>query len=122
EQAEVDAIIRQYGYSGTENIMARWRACPDGGDLKDLTHATAHLIHGSTDGRFTVTYAPGNLTENEIRGVNFNYADITTTLRRYDIKNMKNGYNKMPDGEEVYFISTPSAGLWSTEEKLGSRV
>ncbi len=121
EQPDVDALIRKYGYSGTEKVMALWRACPEGGDLRDLTHGTAHLIHGSSEGRFTITYAPGGLTEKDIRTVNFNYADLNATLKRYDPAKLKNGFNTLPDGEEVYFISTPSAGLWSTREKLAGR-
>lgn len=118
EQDDVDRLIRKYGYSGTENIMKLWRREPL---LQDLTHGTAHLIHGSSEGRFKITYAPGGLTREEVEGVNFGYADLNETLRRYDPAKMKNGFNTMPDGEEVYFISTPSAGLWTTKEKLRSR-
>jgi nickel-dependent lactate racemase len=115
EQPEVDELIRKYGYSGTENVMKLWKTEPI---LQDLTHGTAHLIHGSSEGRFKITYAPGNLTKEEVEGVNFGYADYKETIERYNPEKMKNGFNIMPDGEEVYFISTPSAGLWSTKEKL----
>jgi len=121
EQEEVDALIRRYGYAGTETVIRLWRECPEGGDLKDLTHGTAHLIHGSSEGRFTITYAPGHLSEAEIRSVHYGYADLDDTLRRYSPERMKNGFNVMPDGEEVYFIRTPSAGLWSTRERLRNR-
>ncbi len=117
EQPEVDSLIRKYGYVGTEKVMELFKTEPI---LKDLTHGTAHLIHGSSEGRFTITYAPGNLTKEEVEGVNFNYADINETLLRYNPEKMKNGFNTMPDGEEVYFISTPSAGLWTMREKLNS--
>jgi nickel-dependent lactate racemase len=116
EQPDVDALIRAYGYTGTERIMALYKSEPV---LQDLTHGTAHLIHGSSEGRFRITYAPGHLSEEEIRGVGYDYLNIDEALRRYDIANMRNGFNTMPDGEEVFFISTPSAGLWSTAEKLG---
>ena len=118
EQEDVDALIRRYGYSGTEKVMRLWKSEPM---LQDLTHGTAHLIHGSSEGRFKITYAPGRLTREEVESVCFGYADLDETLRRYDPAVMKNGFNTMPDGEEVYYISTPSAGLWSTAEKLGSR-
>ena len=121
EQPEVDVLIRKYGYSGTEKIMDLWRQCPEDGDLRDLTHGTAHLIHGSSEGRFTITYAPGKLTEDDIREVGFNYADLNETISRYNPEKLKNGFNTMPDGEEIYFISTPSAGLWSTAEKIQNR-
>ena len=112
---EVDKLIRAYGYSGTENVMKLWRTEPV---LQDLTHGTAHLIHGSSEGRFRITYAPGHLTKEEVESVCFGYADLAETLKRYDPAKMKTGFNTMPDGEEVYYISTPSAGLWSTKEKI----
>ena len=115
EQPEVDELIRKYGYTGTPNVMKLWKT---EAMLQDLTHGTAHLIHGSSEGRFKITYAPGHLTKEEVEGVNFSYADYKETIERYNPEKMKNGFNTMPDGEEVYFISTPSAGLWSTREKL----
>jgi nickel-dependent lactate racemase len=118
EQEDVDRLIRRYGYSGTERVMKLWRSEPV---LQDLTHGTAHLIHGSSEGRFKITYAPGFLSRAEVESVNFGYADPDEALKRYDPAKMKNGFNTMPDGEVVYFISTPSAGLWATREKLESR-
>ncbi|MCD4825120.1 MAG: nickel-dependent lactate racemase [Phycisphaerae bacterium] len=118
EQEEVDQLIRKYGYSGTEKVMKAWR---ENDDLQDLTHGTAHLIHGSSEGRFKITYAPGHLTKEEVEGVNFEYADIDEMTKRYDPAKMKNGWNVMPDGEKVYYISTPSAGLWSTSDKMDIR-
>ncbi len=115
EQPEVDRLIRKYGYTGTPNVMKLWKT---EAMLQDLTHGTAHLIHGSSEGRFKITYAPGHLCREEVEGVNFAYADYEETIKRYNPEKMKNGFNTMPDGEEVYFISTPSAGLWSTREKL----
>ncbi|MBE6426475.1 MAG: DUF2088 domain-containing protein [Thermoguttaceae bacterium] len=115
EQEDVDILIRKYGYSGTENILKLWKTEPM---LQDLTHGTAHLIHGSSEGRFRITYAPGHLTREEIESVCFGYADLNEMLALYDPAKMKNGFNTMPNGEEVYYISTPSAGLWTTAEKL----
>ena len=118
EQEEVDSLIRRYGYSGTERVMKLWKTEPI---LQDLTHGTAHLIHGSSEGRFKITYAPGFLGKEEMESVNFSYADLKQTLERYNPDKLKNGFNTMPDGEEIFFISTPSAGLWTTEEKLFDR-
>jgi hypothetical protein len=118
EQEEVDRVIRKYGYVGTQRVMALYR---QNKDLQDLAHATAHLIHGSSEGRFTITYAPGHLSKEEIEGVNFRYADLEETLRRYPPDKMHEGWNKTPDGEDVYFIPTPSAGLWATRKKLYER-
>lgn len=118
EQPEVDALIRKYGYTGTERILRLYRTEKD---LQEIAHGTAHLIHGSSEGRFTIRYAPGHLTKKEIEGVGYEYADLGEALARYAPERMKEGWNTMPDGEEVFYISTPSAGLWSTEAKLNDR-
>lgn len=118
EQEEVDRVIRKYGYVGTQRVMELYR---QNQDLQELAHATAHLIHGSSEGRFRITYAPGHLTKEEIEGVNFGYADLQETLRRYPPDKMREGWNTTPDGETIYFIPTPSAGLWATRKKLYER-
>ena len=115
EQPEVDALIRKYGYSGTLRILSLYRTEKD---LQEIAHGTAHLIHGSSEGRFTIRYAPGHLTRKEIEGVGYEYADLREAQQRYAPERMKEGWNTMPDGEEVFYISTPSAGLWSTKAKL----
>ena len=93
----------------------------DNAEMQDLAHATAHLIHGSSEGRFKITYAPGHLTKDEIEGVNFAYADINDTIKRYRPEQCKQGWNTTADGEQFFFIPTPSAGLWATKEKLFNR-
>jgi len=118
EQPEVDALIRNYGYCGTPRVMEAYRSDPV---LQDLAHGTAHLIHGSSEGRFTVTYAPGHLSREEIEGAHFGYADLEETLRRYPPEKLKEGFNTLPDGERIFFIPTPSAGLWATRERLYDR-
>ena len=118
EQPKVDAFIRKYGYVGTPRVMELYRK---NADMQDLAHATAHLIHGSSEGRFAITYAPGHLTKSEIEQVNFRYADIKATIERYQPDRCKQGWNTTTDGERFYFIPTPSAGLWATREKLYNR-
>ena len=117
EQPEVDALIRKYGYTGTPRILGLYRTEKD---LREIAHGTAHLIHGSSEGRFTIRYAPGHLTKQEIEGVGYEYADLREAQAHYAPGRMKEGWNRMPDGEEVFYISTPSAGLWSTKAKLHS--
>lgn len=115
EQPEVDALIRKYGYRGTARTLTLFKI---EADMQEIPHGVAHLIHGSSEGRFTITYAPGHLTREEIEGVGYEYADLAAMQRRYDPAIMQEGWNTMPDGEEVFYISTPSAGLWATEAKL----
>lgn len=117
EQPEVDALIRKYGYKGTERTLRLYKT---EADMQAMPHGVAHLIHGSSEGRFTITYAPGHLTRDEIEGAGYKYADLAESLRRYNPAKMKEGWNTMPDGEDVFYISTPSAGLWATDAKLNN--
>jgi nickel-dependent lactate racemase len=118
EQPEVDDFIRKYGYTGTPQVMDGYRK---NADMQDLAHATAHLIHGSSEGRFSITYAPGHLGKRDIEGVNYRYANINEMISRYQPDKRKQGWNTTADGERFYFIPTPSAGLWATKEKLYNR-
>jgi nickel-dependent lactate racemase len=115
EQPEVDALIRKYGYCGTPQALDLYRK---NADMRDLAHGTAHLLHGSTEGRFTVRYAPGKLSREEVESVHYAYMDVDEALRRYPPSAMNEGWNTMPDGERIYYIATPSAGLWATRAKL----
>ena len=99
EQPEVDAFIRKYGYCGTPRVMEQYR---DNADMQDLAHATAHLIHGSSEGRFKITYAPGHLTKAEIEGVNFATPISARRSTAIDPTSCKQGWNTTADGERFY--------------------
>lgn len=114
EDPEIDRLIRKYGYRGT---TATLKAVKENEELRNNLSAAAHLIHGSTEGRFSVTYCPGNLTRKEIEEVNFRYADPGEMLARYDPGILKEGYNRLAGGEEIFYISNPSTGLWATKER-----
>jgi nickel-dependent lactate racemase len=118
EQADVDALIRKYGYHGTPATMSRYRV---EADMQDLAHATAHLLHGSSEGRFHITYAPGHVSRADINQVGYDYADLAEVLARYEPARRSEGFNRTADGEEFFFIPTPAAGLWATREKLYGR-
>lgn len=119
EQDAVDRLIRRFGYTGRDRILELYRREPE---LQELAHGAAHLVHGSSDGRFTIRYAPGHLTREEIEGVGYEWADLQATLARYPPDRMQEGWNTMPDGERVFFINTPSAGLWATRARMGDRL
>jgi nickel-dependent lactate racemase len=110
EDKEIDRLIRKYGYRGTPATLAAVKA---NAELRDNLGAAAHLIHGSTEGRFSVTYCPGHLTQKEIESVNFNYADLKQMTQRYNPAKLKDGWNTMPDGEKIFYISNPALGLWA---------
>ena len=117
EQPEVEALIRKYGYKGTPRTLALYKMEQD---MQEIPHGVAHLIHGSSEGRFTIRYAPGHLSQAEIEQVGYEYADLDAMQRRYAPEQMEEGWNVMPDGEKVFYISTPSAGLWATKDKLNN--
>lgn len=115
EDKQIDLLIRKYGYLTTPEILELTR---NNDDLKNNLSAAAHLIHGSAEDRFTITYCPGKITEQEIRSVNFNYAPLEEMITRYDPQKLKDGFNTMPDGEEIFYISNPAIGLWASKERF----
>jgi len=115
EDQQIDKLIRKYGYVGTERVL---HLVKENKDLQENLGAAAHLIHGSSEGRFRITYCPGKLGREQMEAVNFEYADISKMLKRYDPKKLKDGFNTLPDGEEVFFISNPGLGLWSTKDRF----
>ncbi len=114
EDAEIDRLIRKYGYRGTRNII---QATEENKELRDNLGAAAHLIHGSSEDRFSITYCPGNLTRNEIESVGFDYAPLNEMVKLYNPDRLKEGYNRLPD-EVIYFISNPALGLWAYEKRF----
>ena len=117
EDPEIDRLIRKYGYVGTTGIL---EAVENNEDLRQNLSAAAHLIHGSSEGRFTITYCPGKLSKEEIEAVNFRYVPLSETTKRYDPHKLQDGFNSPASGEEIYFISNPALGLWSYKEKFNN--
>ena len=115
EDKEIDRLIRKYGYVTTPEVL---KFVEENDDLKNNLSAAAHLIHGSSENRFKITYCPGNISKEEIESVNFNYASLDEMMKKYDPEKLKDGFNTMPDGEEIFFISNPGLGLWSYKDKF----
>jgi nickel-dependent lactate racemase len=109
EDKQIDTLIRKYGYCGTPETLA---AVKNDADLAGNLSAAAHLIHGSSEGRFSIRYCPGHLTQQEIEGVHFEYGDLKQYTAKYDPEKLKDGWN-IVDGEEIFFISNPGLGLWA---------
>lgn len=115
EDKEIDRLIRKYGYFGTPATL---KSLKDNKDLENNLSAAAHLIHGSSEGRFSITYCPGFLTKEEIESVNFKYADLNEMTAKYNPDTLKEGYNTMPNGEEIFYISNPAIGLWAYKDRF----
>jgi nickel-dependent lactate racemase len=114
EDKTIDTLIRKYGYFGTPATL---KAVDANADLANDLSAAAHLIHGSSEGRFKITWCPGHLTKEEIESVGFEYGDLATMLERYDPAKLSHGRNKV-DGEEIFFIANPGLGLWAHRSRF----
>jgi nickel-dependent lactate racemase len=115
EDQENDRLIRKYGYAGRLKVLELFK---ENQDLQENQSVAAHLIHGSSDDRFSITYAPGHLTREEVEEVNYNYMPLKEALVKYDPKKLKDGYNILEDGEEIFYISNPALGLWADRSKF----
>ena len=115
EDPEIDRLIRKYGYRTSQEIL---KAVKENEDLQNNLSAAAHLIHGSSEGRFDITYCPGRLSREEIESVNYRYTDLEEMMARYRPENLRDGFNTLPDGEEIFYISNPALGLWSWKENF----
>jgi nickel-dependent lactate racemase len=114
EDKTIDRLIRKYGYRGTPATL---KAVEENAELANDLSAAAHLIHGSSEGRFKITWCPGHLSKDEIEGVHFSYGDLRQMLTRYNPANLNLGVNQV-EGEEIFFISNPGLGLWAHRSRL----
>ena len=115
EDPEIDRLIRKYGYRTSEEIK---QLVAENADLAANLSAAAHLIHGSSDGRFRITYCPGHLTRDEIEGVGYGYGDLAENLRRYRPRRISDGWQTTAAGERYYFVGRPAIGLWAHRSRL----
>jgi nickel-dependent lactate racemase len=114
EDPTIDALIRKYGYHGTPRVLEALEANLD---LRNNQSAAAHLIHGSSEGRFEVIYAAGGLSAEEIEGVGFTYLHLDEALRMYPIDQLRPGFNQVGN-EELYYIQNPALGLWALKSSF----
>jgi nickel-dependent lactate racemase len=117
EDREIDILIRKFGYRGTPSTL---KSLEKSTELGNNLSAAAHLIHGSSEGRFSITYCPGYLSKKEIEDVNFAYGPLEKMMKKYNPAVLQEGVNNQPDGEEIFFISNPALGLWAYNGKFDS--
>ncbi|MGE5315287.1 MAG: D-mannonate epimerase, partial [Acidobacteriota bacterium] len=115
EDPGIDQLIRKYGYVNTPEVLRHVEANED---LKNNLSAAAHLIHGTSEGRFRITYCPGFLTQQEIEQAGYSYGDLHSMLKRYDPDTLEEGFNELPDGEKIFYISNPALGLWAYRRRF----
>ena len=115
EDKTIDSLIRKYGYANTPAIL---KAVEENADIQENLGAAAHLIHGSSEGRFSITYCPGDhITKEEIESVNYGYAPYAEMMEKYNVTQLKDGWNTV-NGEEIFYISNPALGLWAYPDRF----
>ena len=115
EDKTIDSLIRKYGYANTPAIL---KAVEENADIQENLGAAAHLIHGSNEGRFSITYCPGDhITKEEIESVNYGYAPYAEMMEKYNVTQLKDGWNTV-NGEEIFYISNPALGLWAYPDRF----
>ena len=114
EDPGIDSLIRRHGYRPAKIIREKTEADPE---LANSLSAAAHLIHGSSEGRFTVRYCPGpGLSRQEIESVGFEWGDINEACARYDVRKIPAGWNTGASGEKFFFVPNPALGLWALRD------
>ena len=111
EDAEIDRLIRKYGYCGTPATL---KAVEENSELQDNLSAAAHLIHGSTEGRFKVVYATEHLKQTEIESVGYEWAPLDEVLSQYNPETLIDGFND----DDFFYISEPGQGLWALRSQF----
>jgi len=118
EDSGIDSLIRKHGYRPGKEILSK--AAQDaelGGNLS----AAAHLIHGSSENRFTIRYCPGDkVSKQEIESVGFKWGDLKEMQARYDTKKLSSGWNTLADGEKIFYVPNPALGLWAEKKRFDS--
>lgn len=109
EDEAIDHLIRKYGYRGRDQVIRWYQSEPD---LKQNMATAAHLIHGSTEGRFEVVYAAGKMSPQEVESVGYTSGDYQELIKKYPIEQLKSGWNQLTTGEEIFYIPNPALGLW----------
>ncbi|MDR1376364.1 MAG: lactate racemase domain-containing protein [Synergistaceae bacterium] len=114
ENEETDLMIRKYGYKGRDYVLDLYER----GAFGNRAMVAAHLIHGSSDGRFSITYATDGalLSKEEVESVGYRHMEIKKAYDLYNPKDLREGFNVLPNGEEIYYVGTPALGLWKVKE------
>lgn len=116
EDFENDRLIQKYGYIGRDKVL---EAVKNNKELRDNLSVAAHLIHGSCEDRFKITYAPGKMTKEQITALNYEYLPYEDAIKLYNPDTLTDGFN-IVNGEEIFYVSNPALGLWTTKSRFES--
>jgi nickel-dependent lactate racemase len=120
EDPGIDRLIRRHGYRGTTATLAAMESDPE---LARSLGAAAHLIHGSSEGRFRIVYctdpSAGGLTQSEVEGVGFEWRSLPEEQARLGVDaGSVTGPRVDRDGSPFTFIANPALGLWASRERF----
>jgi len=116
EDMGVDKLIRKFGYRPSKVILEKLEKEKE---IAENLSVAAHLIHGSSEERFTVRYCPGpGVGRTEIESVGYEWGSLDEAAARYDVKKLPMGWNTMPDGERIFFVPNPALGLWAEKRRF----
>jgi nickel-dependent lactate racemase len=120
EDRDIDALIRKYGYRPTAWVQEKTAAEKD---LGQNLSAAAHLIHGSSEGRFTIRYCTPvkggshHLSRADIEAAGYEWGNLDEALSRYNPDHLHAGWNDCA-GERIFFMPNPALGLWAEKRRF----
>ena len=117
EDKEIDRLIRKYGYFGTPETL---KAVEDNEELRNNLGAAAHLIHGSSEGRFSITYCPGKGAETS-HGKRLkmwlSVGDIDETMQKYNFQHLKKDLTSCRTGKRYIIFQAPP-WIWAHRDRF----
>jgi len=116
EDKEIDIVIRKLGYRGSKIVR---KEVSNNATYQKCLSAAAHCIHGSSEERFTIEYAPGGISQTDIEKAGYSYVDENLAKKQLVPNSKKEGEYKHANGDTYYFIPEPAIGLWLPEESMG---
>lgn len=116
EDDGIDRLIRRHGYRTTPEVLDAVAGDPD---LRGNLGAAAHLIHGSSEGRFRIVYctdpARGGLSRAEVEAVGYEWRPLPDVAVATGAgPDAATGWRTDGGGAEYFLVANPALGLWST--------
>jgi carbohydrate kinase (thermoresistant glucokinase family) len=120
EDSGIDTLIRRHGYRGTPHTLDALAVDPE---LAASLSAAAHLIHGSSEGRFRIVYctdpSAGGLTQAEVEEAGYEWRSLPDECARLGVDGSSlTGRHHDVHGVAFDFIANPALGLWATADRF----
>lgn len=117
EDPAFDALVRRHGYRATPAVL---EAVAADSELAANLGAAAHLIHGSSEGRFRITYCTdpdrGGLSPAELEQVGYGWRPLAEELARLGVDGSTPSGSRLDrDGEPFTHLANPALGLWAAK-------